>query len=240
MAQPHQTTQNRYLRVVPNVKNTTVSMFPFGMTCKSNSYQTETFKIPKKHISYSLSRKRNIVYHIKCDSINFMRCKKSEYNILYRNFADQKTIGDKIRYVRLHAGLTKKQLADLIRVSVSCINDYELNYVSEALISIDLLYKIEDVCSVPRYTVFSEYLIYYDTQQLQKDMNELGLLQIDIARYLKVDRHTVSKWRHKKGRLSPQMWQSTIKLFQTLRTLPKSEIKSYLSSIDSDELSSNV
>ena len=71
-------------------------------------------------------------------------------------------------------------------------------------------------------------------------MNELGLLQIDIARYLKVDRHTVSKWRYKKGRLSPQMWQSTIKLFQTLRTLPKSEIKSYLSSIDSDELSSNV
>jgi hypothetical protein len=54
--------------------------------------------------------------------------------------------------------------------------------------------KIEDVCSVPRYTVFSEYLIYYDTQQLQKDMSELGLLQIDIARYLKVDKHTVSKW----------------------------------------------
>ena len=218
------------------VPNNNIKMFPFGKHSICQPYQTETLKLPKNHIRYSLKSKKSVVYNFKGDSYTFLNGKKYEYDLKYRDFDQQKTLGDKIRFVRLHAGLTKQQLADLVGVYKTCINDYELNYIDISFVKTDVLIKIEQACNVPKYTLFNDYLLYYETQQLSSDIKELGIRQIDLAYYLGVCPETIYKWKSKRNRPSIEMWRSTIEIFQTLRSLDKSERSLYLSSKDNSDL----
>ena len=228
MAQP----EIRYKSVPDNC----ISMFPFGMGCKSYAYQTETLKLPKTHLKYSPVIRKNKVYSFKGHSHTFVNGKRYEYELKYRDFESQKTLGDKIRFLRLHAGLTKQQLADMVGVHITCINDYELNYIDISFVKTDILYKIEQACNTSRYILFNDYLLYYETDLLSKDMIELDIKQKDLAVYFDVDRHTISRWQHKKCRPSIDIWRSTLKLFQHLRSLPKSDRSLYLSSKGKSDL----
>lgn len=240
MAQPPKTTQNSRLKVVPTVETDGEVMFPFGCNRKCTSYQTETFKIPKRHITYSLANKIYKVYKFKCNSIQIMSCKKNSYNLLYQNLSDQKTIGDKIRCVRLHAGLTIEQLAQIIKVDRTTLIRNETNGISEDFIKTNILLKIEDACSVPRYSLFDEYLLYYETQQLKIDRKSYGLKQSDLAKFLNVSKNTISRWERKTKRPSREVWRSTIKLFQDLKFSATSKRSLCLSLIDNDDSSKSV
>lgn len=224
-------------KIKTTVPNDNIKMFPFGEYRICTSYQTETFKLPKNHIRYSLSCKRVNIYNIKGDLYVFLNGKRNEYELRYRDFNHQKTLGDKIRYIRLHAGLTKRQLADMTGVHITCINDYELNYTDISFVKTDILYKIEQACGVPKYTLFCDYLLYYETDQFVKDIKELGIRQTDLARYFGVNKNTILRWKNKINRPSIDVWRATIELFQVLQPLSKSDRSLYLSSKDKLDLS---
>lgn len=174
-----------------------------------------------------------------------MPCKRNLYNIKYNKLSEQKTIGDKIRCVRLHAGLTIEQLAEKIEVDRVTLIRNETNQISEDFINSDMLLKIEDICNVPRYSLFDDYLLYYETQQLKADRKSLGITQATLGKYLNVSNKVISRWEQKINRPSQQMWQSTIKIFQELRELTQSvrpiisESNFLLSSIDKEDSINN-
>lgn len=220
-----------------SVPNNNIQMFPFGKHLICTSYQTETFKLPQNHIKYSPSCKTINIYNIKSNSYVFINGKRNEYELKYQNFDQQKTLGDKIRYIRLHAGLTKQQLADMTGVYITCINDYELNYTDISFVKTDILCKIEQACGVPKYTLFCDYLLYYETDQFAKDIKELSIRQTDLARYFGVNKNTILRWKNKINRPSIDVWRATIELFQVLQPLSKSDRSLYLSSNDKLDLS---
>lgn len=116
----------------------------------------------------------------------------------------------------------------------------ETNRISEDFISTEMLHKIEEACSVPRYTLFNEYLLYYETQQLKADRKSCGLTQPALAKLLNVSVTTIKRWERKENRPPRKMWQSTIKLFQALKLSATSDKSLCLSFSDSEDSSKRV
>ncbi len=168
-----------------------------------------------------------------------MCCKKNVYNIEYNDLSKQKTLGDKIRFARLHAGLTIEQLAKKINVDRVTLIRNETNQISEDFVKSKMLLKIEEVCNVPRYSLFDDYLLYYETQQLKADRESLGITQDTLGKYLNKSKIIIDRWEKKINRPSQQVWRSTIKIFQELRELVISESNFLLSSIDNEDLFNN-
>ncbi len=145
-----------------------------------------------------------------------MNCKRNIYNIQYHSFSRQTTLGDKIRYVRLHAGLTIEQLAQMIGVDRSTLIRYEHNDISEDFCDTSVLISIEDCCNVERYTLFSDYLLFYELGKLKQLRQQYNVTQKQLGLHLGFNHKTVSRWEQKKCRPPRKTWQSTLEYFYEL------------------------
>ena len=119
-------------------------------------------------------------------------------SIRYRDLEEQKNTGDKIRFVRLHSGLTIDRLADKLGIDRTTLMRYEHNEISEDFIDTSLLLEIEKICSVPRYTLFDDYLLFFETCKLKELRRQHSITQKKLAAHLGVARNTISRWEQKK------------------------------------------
>ena len=75
---------------------------------------------------------------------------------------------------------------------------YEHNEISEDFIDTSLLLEIEKICSVPRYTLFDDYLLFFETCKLKELRRQHSITQKKLAAHLGVARNTISRWEQKK------------------------------------------
>lgn len=145
-----------------------------------------------------------------------INCKRNSYAIQYQNFDEQKNIGDKIRCIRLKAGLTIDSLAEKINIDRTTLIRYERNKITEEQIKTNILLAIEDACEAKRYCLFNDYLLFYETNQLKLLRKKFNLTQEAVAKDLKVTKKTFGYWERKKCRPSRLVWQSTVDYFTKL------------------------
>ena len=172
--------------------------------------------LPKHHPYYNEYDEKTAVLQTEAGSVHIMSCKRDEYNVRYRDFEEQKNTGDKIRFVRLHSGLTIDRLADKLGIDRTTLMRYEHNEISEDFINTSLLLEIENICGVPRYTLFDDYLLFFETCKLKALRRQYNITQKQLAAHLGVDRNTISRWEQKKCRPSREMWRSAVEYFWSL------------------------
>lgn len=172
--------------------------------------------LPKQHPHYREYTEKTPVLQIEAGSAQIMNFKRNEYNVRYRKFEEQKNTGDKIRFVRLHSGLTIEQLADTLGIDRTTLMRYEHNEISEDFISTSMLLEIEHICGVPRYTLIDDYLLFFETGKLQELRKQFNITQKQLASHLGVDHRTISRWEQKKCRPSREIWRAAIEFFKGL------------------------
>ena len=172
--------------------------------------------LPKQHPCYREYTEKAAVLQIEAGTVSIMNCKRDEYNVRYRKFEEQDTLGDKIRFVRLHSGLTIDQLADKLGIDRTTLMRYEHDEISEDHINTPLLLEIEQICSVPRYTLLDDYLLFFETCKLKELRKQFHITQKQLAAQLGVDHRTISRWEQKNSRPSQEVWRSVMEYFNMI------------------------
>ena len=176
-----------------NVASKQNQMFPLLNNLICSNTLTETFVKPRK-----------------LSNIAIVPCKRVSYQIKYRDIDSLTATGDKIRYVRLQAKLTIEELAETIGINRTTLIRQERNQISDDLIKADTLLKIERVCGVPKYTIFNEYLKFYDSEQLKSIRLAHNITIPTMSKILGVNVETYRRWEKKISRPPRDTWQSTL------------------------------
>lgn len=77
-------------------------------------------------------------------SVRIISAKKSSYSLLCSETPDELPIGEQLRVMRLHAGLTIEQAAQAVEVGRRCVMNYELGKVKH--MKKDTLAKLFELC----------------------------------------------------------------------------------------------
>lgn len=150
-------------------------------------------------------------------SDKIINCRRYEYNIAYRDFDKQLSIGDKIRFARLNSGLTVNELSERLNVDRTTLLRYEHNKISENTINVKMLIMIENICNIERYSLLNEYLMFYEKGELKRLRKVYNVSKKELAAYLGINYKTVSRWETGKNRPPRDMWESTINYFEALK-----------------------
>lgn len=178
--------------------------------------------VPQTHPNYNKYTEKPSVLQWKAAEIYIMNCKRNEYNTKYRNFNLQETIGDTIRCSRLHAGFTIRELSHIANIDYTTLLRYEHNNISENQINTQILLLIEETCGIEKYSLFNDYLLFYETGELRKLRKQYSVSQKQLANHLGNSYKTVSRWESKKIRPPRKTWESTIAYFNELKRFSSS------------------
>lgn len=134
-----------------------------------------------------------------------MPCKQPSDVIFLAGFRqnEQTPIKDKLRYVRLMAGLKQVELADLVGIERSTLNRLENGVVAEENMKTDLLVRIAIACGVERTFCcnrYHEFLANNCGDKIKKYRKERQMTQQALADVFGVHKKTVGEWeqdRHK-------------------------------------------
>lgn len=77
-------------------------------------------------------------------SVRIISAKKSYYYLLCSETPDELPIGEQLRVMRMHAGLTIEQASQAVEVGRRCVMNYELDKVKH--MKKDTLAKLFELC----------------------------------------------------------------------------------------------
>lgn len=93
-------------------------------------------------IYYTLTETANNSLYMR--SVRIISAKKPSYSLLCSETPDELPIGEQLRVMRLHAGLTIEQAAQAVEVGRRCVMNYELGKVKH--MKKDTLAKLFELC----------------------------------------------------------------------------------------------
>lgn len=189
---------------------------------RSNIVTETLITVPETHPNHNKYSNKASVLQWKAAEFYIMNCKRNEYNIKYRSLDLQETIGDKIRCSRLHAGFTIKELSHIVNIDYTTLLRYEHNNISEDQINTQILLLIEKACGIEKYSLFNNYLLFYETGELKKLRKQHSISQKQLAKHLGNSYKTVSRWESQKIRPPRKTWESTMDYFNELKRLSNS------------------
>ena len=114
-------------------------------------------------------------------------------------------IKDKLRYVRLIAGLSQKELADILGIDRVTLTRLENGAVSEENMKTDLLVQIATVCGFEKTYCCNDYHAFIANdagKQIRIFRREKKLTQLQLAQILNVAHTTVKRWERNENKPS--------------------------------------
>jgi len=198
-------------KVTPNETDA----FPLVMNSKCYNTQMETIpssikkellKIPD--FDYKTINHKIINYDI--SKMKVLKCKRIADSIKFSEIKPE-TVSDMIKYARLAAGLTIKNLAEIVDVSKSTIIRYENSEVFDENMDLELLKKIALACNMDKLFCCNKYHIFLLSnpgQQLKDFRKSQKITQKQFALKLNVSVKTIKCWESNKNRPPVFIWKS--------------------------------
>lgn len=150
------------------------------------------------------TRQRYQIHPVHLDSKSVVPCKMPNDVMFIANFiqSDETPIKDKLRYVRLMAGLKQIELASLVGIDRSTLNRLENGVVSEKNMKTDLLLQIALVCGFEKTFCCNRYhkfLSENSGEKIRAFRKERKMTQQDLANLFQVNKKTIEAWEHNRN-----------------------------------------
>ena len=147
------------------------------------------------------TRQRYRIHPFPCSSSSIIACKyPADVHFLYHmQHCTDAPIKDKLRYVRLMAGLKQSELAEMVGISRSTLINLENGAVSEENMKTDVLIRIALTCGFERTFCCDPYhsLLANDVgQKIKSYRKEHRMTQQMLADIFHVRKDTVFNWEH--------------------------------------------
>ena len=178
------------------VKNDEVHIFLKG--CPDEDY-TEFFRKnnpikQKNNDEEVVSKRKGDTAFLFCRNVDNMLLPLIHIVVPVRELLEEATVGEKIAFYRFKAGLTQKELAEMLGVNRATFLRYENDMLK---LDIDLLYDISEILSIPPNFLYDEYvmfLVYPYSNKIKNILKNKGLTEKELAAMLNISTKTVSRW----------------------------------------------
>lgn len=140
--------------------------------------------------------------------MNGCKIYKASIEVTNEQKPERLPINKRIRYARLNAGFSAKQLAEKLGVGNDVISRYENNHTTLQGMDVDLLQRIAILCGMDKHFCMHKYHIFKSnsTVYINEYMTRNNLTNFAMAELMGISVTTVKQW--KKGRCCPsyEVW----------------------------------
>ena len=130
----------------------------------------------------------------------------------YHSYDEIRSVQDRLRWCRHHAGLMQKDVADKLGISRSLYIDYEVGavdyYPGEI---VDRLASLYGVPASDFLDAFNRFLYYGQGKAIREHRERLGLPRKTYARYMGIDPNSLRAWESGRKRIMKNSWEKYFK-----------------------------
>lgn len=161
------------------------------------------------------------IFSVRISTARLRRAPKCQ-DILEISLEEWKTVGERLRWGRLHSGFTQEEVAEKLGISVKLYRSYESRererYSVPCLKMLAGLFKIRPELLLDKYHGF---LDKGQSEQLKKFRRKYHLTQKELGRRLQVSRNTIQNWEYEKKQINRYHWLTFCRFEENARLFEK-------------------